>query len=232
MEIFKLLSLSFGVQADFSKIYNNLTQNSANMNRVLKIMEMNSTQTLFLNKGQESELIFILFNQPNRNTNFSFQKHAITYNEQLPIPEEITLNDVIAKIENNCSKILELLKNEKIQFISSPFLHIEFVYKDQEKNYSELLIKHTLPKINLENSKLVKSTLGYTITKKLGSIDNNYVQEILIEHWIKNKEFLFVSSTTQWNIIEYQYKDLSFFKEWVKEIFTSANDTIKKLEEE
>ncbi|ABR31330.1 hypothetical protein SU69_07540 [Thermosipho melanesiensis] len=234
MEFFKLLNLSFGIKADFSKIYEKLAidKKTPISDLSLDVLGMHEKHVLFVKKGQENEIVYVLFNQPNMNNNFSLQRYALTYNERPNTPEETNLDELKQKISNVLTKISVLMQRESLKFISYPFFHIELVYFDNEKDYAKLLTKKVFPIDHLENSNLMKSTLGFTLTKKIPNSDeSNYVLEILVEHWLQNKKFLFISGTAQWNIIEYQYKNLDFFKLWLDEIYNSAYRTIIKLEE-
>lgn len=236
MEIFKLLNLSFGIKADFSNIYDKLTVNKdiTVSDLSLDVLGMEEKHVLFLKKGQESEIVYLLFNRPNMNINFSLQKYAMTYNERPDTPKAINLEELNKKIDDITKKVLSLLKAETIKFISSPFFHIELLFFDDENDYSKLLTEKALPKNQIAKSKLMKATLGFTVAKKMPQYEEekDYNLEVLIEHWIQNQKFLFISGTAQWNILEYQYKNLEFFKIWLSDIFDSGCKTLRKLKEE
>jgi len=233
MELYKLLSLSFGIKADFSKIYDELSKLPGNTEKdkwVKDTFGMSERHVLFIKKEERSELVYVYFNPPHMNINFSLQRIALTFNKQMITPEE-TSPELLKKQVRDFSKRMALLMEKlSIRFLSHPFLHVEFVYYNDETDYSKLLKGIVYGSSKWDKAAIRKCTIGFTTGRETSPGKSEHV-ETIVEHWLKNEKFLFVSGTAQWDIMEHSDNNLEFFDKWISEITENFQRILRRLKE-
>jgi len=233
MEFYKLLNLSFGVKADFEILYKEISashESKASSDEWLKeILGMSEKHVLFLKKEETQEMAFIYFNPPYANINFTLQRIALTFNKQMVTPEDTSPENFKKQVEDYSRKMSIVMKEKNVGFLSHPFLHVELIYYSDKIDYSKLLRNLVWGSANLNNTSLEKCTFGFTTSRESTPGKQEYL-ETIVEHWLKNKDFLFVSGTAQWNIMEHRDTDLNFFSRWASDILNNFEAILKRLE--
>ena len=212
MEMFKLMSFNIGLRADIS-----INNNNKKIERAKQIFEKDLSHTVYLKGNGTNESGYLLFNKDEQNVNFFIQDTAISYNSSYPEGLVIEYENLEKFIFDKIRKIKRFLTENNVKFFSHPLFQLEFIFHDDSFDYSKALENILLK----DEENWVKGTFGITIKRELKPFPNPIIIGIIVEHFVRNPQFLFFSNQGKFDIIDMDIEKMEIFN-----IFTT--ESIKK----